>query len=71
MTSPPPPRDPTAIAAAAGPDIVLKSAAGVEVHISRAGAIVRRVLVPGADGSVADVVLGYDETLPYLVSVCV
>jgi len=65
----PPPHDPAALAAAAGPDTVLTCTAGVAVHVSRAGAVVRRVLVPGADGEVADVVLGYDETLPYLVSV--
>ena len=63
------PHDPSALAAAAGPDTVLTCTAGVAVHISRAGAIVRRCLVPGADGRVEDVILGYDETLPYLVRV--
>lgn len=63
-----PPHDPAALAAAAGPDTELTCDAGVCVSVSLAGATVRRVLVPGADGSVEDVILGYDDTLPYLVS---
>lgn len=42
--------------------------AGIEVHILRRGAIIQRLLVPDRSGSVADVVLGFDDEQPYKVS---
>jgi hypothetical protein len=73
MCDPSPPAWAAELAVVAPPsaDIVLTCDAGVEAHVCRVGGIVRRLFVPGADGARADVVLGYDETLPYVVSVCV
>lgn len=46
---------------------VLKNAGGMEAHISSQGCIIQRLLVPGRDGVLADVVLGYDKMATYLV----
>ncbi|KAL4447516.1 hypothetical protein ABPG75_004735 [Micractinium tetrahymenae] len=46
-------------------EIVVKNGKGVEVHLIRRGAIITRLLVPDKSGSVADVVLGFDEEQPY------
>lgn len=46
---------------------VLKNANGMEAHISTQGCIIQRLLVPGRDGMLADVVLGYDKMATYLV----
>lgn len=58
------------MAAAAGgaEPVVLRNAAGVEVHVLRRGAIIQRLLVPDAAGQVADVVLGFDAEEPYKAS---
>ena len=45
--------------------VVLKNKAGVEAHIIPTGAVIQRLLVPDAQGRVADVVLGFDEVEPY------
>lgn len=45
--------------------IVLRNAAGVEVHLLRRGAAIQRLLVPDAAGQAADVVLGFDSEEPY------
>ena len=46
---------------------VLKNTGGVEVHVLRRGAIIQRLLVPHARGTVADIVLGFDTEEPYKV----
>jgi len=43
----------------------LKSKGGVEVTILKRGAIIQSLKVPGRDGKVADVVLGFDDEEPY------
>ncbi len=45
----------------------LKSKGGVEVTILKRGAIIQSLKVPGRDGKVADVVLGFDDEEPYKV----
>lgn len=46
--------------------IVLRNSRGMEVHVLREGGIIQRLLVPSASGALADVVLGFDDLLPYL-----
>ena len=40
----------------------------MEGHVTRRGAISTRLLVPDRHGDLGDVVLGYDDTSRYLVS---
>ena len=47
---------------------VLRNNKGVEVHVTPLGAIITRLLVPDRHGDLSDVVLGYDDTSRYLVS---
>lgn len=46
-------------------NFVLKNAAGMEVEISSYGGIITRLLVPGRDGELTDVVLGYNSLAAY------
>ena len=46
--------------------ILLRNAAGSEVHILKHGAIIQKLLVPDRDGNFADVVLGFDDEARYL-----
>ena len=49
------------------PLYVLKSSAGVEVHVRPIGCCIQRLLVPDAQGNLEDVVLGFDDLKPYSV----
>ena len=44
---------------------VLRNGNGMELHVLRTGAAVQRLLVPDAAGSLADVVLGFDNETAY------
>lgn len=46
---------------------LLKNENGIEVVVLRRGAIIQSLRVPGRDGSMADVVLGFDDEQPYKV----
>jgi hypothetical protein len=46
---------------------LLKNENGIEVVVLRRGAIIQSLRVPGRDGSIADVVLGFDDEQPYKV----
>lgn len=46
--------------------IVLKNSNGVEVHILAAGAVIQRLYVPDRLGKLEDIVLGFDNSEPYL-----
>lgn len=47
------------------PVYVLKNHLGMEVHVTTLGATIQRVLVPGMDGKLDDVVLGFDDVNTY------
>ena len=49
------------------PLYVLKSSAGVEVHVRPIGCCIQRLLVPDAQGNLEDIVLGFDDLKPYSV----
>ena len=49
------------------PLYVLKSSAGVEVHVRPIGCCIQRLLVPDAQGNLEDIVLGFDDLKPYAV----
>ncbi len=51
------------------PLYVLKSSAGVEVHVRPIGCCIQRLLVPDAQGNLEDIVLGFDDLKPYSVRV--
>lgn len=44
---------------------MLSNRAGVEVHIWPVGAAIQKLLVPDRAGHLADVVLGFDDTVQY------
>lgn len=44
----------------------LENAGGMTVKITNYGGIVTSIMVPGSDGTLADVVLGFDSLQPYL-----
>ena len=44
---------------------MLRNGNGMELHVLRTGAAVQRLLVPDAAGSLADVVLGFDNETAY------
>ena len=46
--------------------ILLRNAAGSEVHVLRTGAIIKKLRVPDRDGNLDDVVLGFDDEARYL-----
>lgn len=49
------------------PTHVLHGPDGMEAHISPLGAVIQRLIVPDANGVLADVVLGFDAMEPYAV----
>ena len=49
------------------PLYVLKSSAGVEVHVRPIGCCIQRLLVPDEQGHLEDIVLGFDDLKPYSV----
>ena len=50
------------------PIIVLRGSNGLEVHVSPLGCLIQRLLVPNQYGEVEDVVLGFSDLKPYVVS---
>lgn len=46
---------------------ILRGPDGMEAHISPLGGVIQRLLVPDAEGDLADVVLGFDELANYTV----